>query len=343
MVFGVVVAAGMALGVPAEAGAFSMPEALFTANADDTVRFTWADACEKNTFTAPCGPWKMTLRSGKVVKLADVRVIAKDAKGTSVKYWPAPTAVSGDGRFIHYFREADDTMVVRNVATGAVEALPDAVAKPPKGLGMMDIDPRLSPNGRYLVLDYGDDRGDQKGTRPSVLVDLERGTHAEIPAAYEILGFGPDGSRLLVNRFTSKGAAEFAVFGADGRKQVSRMVPREVASNGPVALAEDGATVALVVGYSRAGAKTGLRHYNLSTGVFSSAVKLGYPRQEHPHSLYFDASGNLTLWTRLSTGDRAFAGAARYAVDPRNGDTRKKDSFGIPDKAGDSWLQLPGE
>ncbi|MFG1879899.1 hypothetical protein ACGFIV_34205 [Sphaerisporangium sp. NPDC049003] len=283
----------------------------------------------------PCGAWELTLRSGKVVKLAGAAVFPRDAKGKVDKESNAPIAVSEDGTRVVYFRESDRKLVWKDVPSGRVHSLPGTTAKIPKGLGMTDVDPTLSPSGDVVVLDYFDD----SGKRPTLAVDLGSGDVAKLPGSDTVQGFSPDGRRILVSRFTGDNTTEFAVYDTDGNQGESREVPQVVSNNSPVALADDGVTVGVVI--VPTSGKPRLRQYDLSTDSVSPAIDLGIRSKESAYRISWDESGKLALWHLRSTEDGTVTRATVSTVDPSTGDLAKVDSFKVRTGLWTWWL--PGE
>ncbi|MEV8637353.1 hypothetical protein AB0395_37510 [Streptosporangium sp. NPDC051023] len=311
----------------------SPAEAKTGAASDDSVRYAWIKGCPKKDYTVPCGKWTLTLRSGKTVKLADARVNPRQANGKVDKDASTTFAVSGDGRFVNYFR--GDKLVVRDVNSGKVRPLPGKAAVLPKGLGQSDVDTMFSPDGSIVVVDYFDDAE----KLPTLIVNLKSGKTIKLPSKNNVLSFSPDGQHLLTGRYTDDNITEFVVFDADGKESESQVVPQIVSNNSPIALADDGSTVALVI--TGSSNKVRLRTYDLASDTVSDAVPLGIPKNESSQRLYWDPAGTLTLWTGRGSGEGEVTSAVKRTVNAETGSTRKLDSFTIKNSPWTWWL--PGE
>ncbi|MEV7011142.1 hypothetical protein [Streptosporangium sp. NPDC051022] len=308
-------------------------EAKTGAASDDSVRYAWIKSCKKKDYTVPCGQWTLTLRSGKTVKLTDARVNPRLANGNVDKESSTPFAVSGDGRSVTYFK--GDKLVVRDVNSGKVRPLPGAAAVLPKGIGQNDVDTTISPDGSIVVIDYSD----SADKLPTLVVNLKSGKTIKLPSKNGLLSFSPDGQHLLTGRYTDDNITEFVVFDADGRKGASQVVPQIVSNNSPVALADDGSTVALVI--SGSSGKPRLRTYDLTSDTVSDAIPLGIPKDESPQRLYWNPAGTLTLWTGNGGGEGDLASVMKWTVNAETGATRKLDAFTIKKSPWTWWL--PGE
>ncbi|GII02380.1 TolB family protein [Planobispora takensis] len=299
----------------------------------DTVRYAWTKSCQKKDYIFPCGHWTLTMRSGKTIKLTDARTRPVNKKGKVDKESITTFAVSGDGRVVNYFK--GDKLVVRDVNTGEVRPLPGAAAVLPKGLGMDNLDTTLSPDGSIVVVDYFD----EKDRLPSMVANVKTGKVIKLSAKYAVLSFSPDGEHLLTSRYTDDNTTEFAVFDAAGEKTASQVVPQIVSNNAPIALADDGNTVALVI--TGGSGKTSLRTYDLAADTVSEAVPLGIPKKESSQRLFWNPSGILTLWTALLDEEGDVTAAVKRTVDAGSGTTRTLDSFKIKGSPWSWWL--PGE
>jgi hypothetical protein len=330
-----VTAAGVASPAEAKTGASSTTTKTAKATkASTAVRYAYLDSCQKKDYSVPCGSWMLTLRSGKTVKLPDATVFPRGANGKVDKESNAPFAVSGDGTRVVYFRKSDHKLVWKDARGGRSHSLPGTTAKVPKGLGMTDVDPTLSPDGDTAVIDYGD-----TGKLPTRVVDLGSGDVTNLPGADVVQGFSPDGRRILASRVTSDNTAELTVYDPDGSQAESREVPQVVSNNSPIALADDGVTVGVVIIPSSG--KPRLRQYDLSTDSVSPAIDLAVPSGEAPYRIYWDSSGKLTLWHLRTTGDGSVSRATASTVDPSTGDLKKMDSFKVRQGLWTWWL--PGE
>ncbi|MGW5681625.1 TolB family protein [Nonomuraea sp. NPDC003754] len=307
------------------------------AAAKSEVRYGWVAACAKKDYTVPCGPWHLALGNGKDVQLKDAVVHPTVAGGKIDKEASAPVAISGDGRLVGYFRAADRKLVIRDLASGSVKALPGTAALAPKSTGMLGVDPTFSPDGRRLVIDYYDD----PGKLPSLLVDLKTNAIHKIPGSETVQGFSPDGSHLLTTRGTDDNTTELAVYDESGTEVQSRVVPQVVANNAPIGLADDGVTVGLVIVSPQTNGKTRLRTYDLSADAVSDAVTLRLPAGESPSRLVWNTSGDVTLWTVTSDAEGNTSKAIKRALNPETGATSVRDSFRIKSGVWTWWL--PGD
>jgi hypothetical protein len=332
------VAAGVTagtVGTPAEAKTGAASATTKATTAAQAVRYVSLGSCTKKDYSVPCGSWELHFRSGAPVKLSEATVFPLNAKGKPDKEASAPIAVSDDGRRVVYFRKSDHKLVWKNVGGGRSHSLPGKAAKVPKGLGMGDVDPLLSPDGDVVVLDYNDDTG----KRPTLVVDLGSGDVAKLPGGDSVQGFSPDGRRVLVSHYTADNTTEFVVYGTDGGREESREVPQVVSNNSPVALADDGVTVGVVIVPSSG--KPRLRQYDLSTDSVSPAVDLPIPGGDTAYRLAWDGSGKLTFWHIHSNADGNVSRATASRVDPSTGHLKKIDSFKVKSRLWTWWL--PGE
>jgi hypothetical protein len=300
-----------------------------------TVRYAWLRACKKKDYEVPCGHWRLTLRNGKTVKLTDARVHPKLRNGKVEKESSATFAISGDGRYVNYFRASDGKLVVRDVATGKVRALPGRAARLPKGLGMLDVDTMLSTDGRHAIVDYYDD----KAKLPTLLIDLSTRAITELPGNENVWSLSPSGDKVLTVRGTSENTSEIVTYDAEGNEIEKRVAPQVVANNGPLAVADDGVTTAFVV--QREKGRPLVRRYDLSADQVSPAVTLKLGKYDVPSRISWNTSGSLTLWSTVSNKKGDLVGAVKRTVDPETGALRTEDSFGIRPRLLTWWL--PGE
>lgn len=303
-----------------------------------SAQYGWLNSCAKKEYTVPCGYWTLTLRGGKELKLKDATVYAKNGKGKIEKEISAPIALSGDGTSVGYFRKSDSKLVVRNLADGSVRALPGSAAKLPKGLGMNELDFTFSNDGDKVFIDYFDEATKLK----SVLVDLETDQLVSIKGDETLQGFSPNGDYVLTSRYTPDNTAEFVVYDGEGQEVGSRVVPQVVSNNSPIALNDDGQTVALVITGPTSGAPARMRTYDLSTDIVSGAVKLDYSTTaENPSRLTWESGDGLTLWNTRTDSDGNVVAAVRRQVDPETGSAVKQESFKVKQGLWAWWL--PGD
>ncbi|MEV0583096.1 hypothetical protein [Nonomuraea sp. NPDC050310] len=320
-------ASSIMIAAPAEARTAASP-----------ARYAWLDGCPKKDYTVPCGDWTLTLRNGKHVALKDAVVHPRGADGKTDKEASAPIAISGDGSSVGYFRESDNKLVVRDLAGGSVRTLPGATAKLPKGLGMNDLDLAFSNSGDKLFIDYFDAASKLK----SVVVDLTSSKVTRINGTEVMQGFSPDGAYVLTSRITADNTTEFAVYDADGQEVESRVVPQVVSNNAPVALNDDGKTVAVVITGPETTSRARLRTYDLSTDTVSDAVKLSYPPEaEYPNRITWESGDGLTLWTSRTDAEGTPVAAVQRRVNPDTGAAVRQDSFKFKRGLWTWWL--PGD
>jgi hypothetical protein len=276
----------------------------------------------------------VSLSNGKQLPVPDAQVHPV-TKGKLDKDTVTAFAVSGNGQSIAYFRTSDRQLVVRDLSTNAVHVLPGKSAKLPKGLGMGDLDTFLSADGSVIVIDYLD----QNSTLPSLIVNVKTGKIQKLNGAATVQGFSPDGSKLLATRYTDENTTQFTVYDENGNKEASQIVPQIVANNAPLALADDGTTVALII--ATPSGKQRLRVYDLASDTVGDSVDVKVPKDESPHRLFWDSSDNLTLWELRSDAQGNTIGATARKLDPSSGGTSKIDSFKIKTTLWTWWL--PGE
>ncbi|MFC4529986.1 hypothetical protein [Sphaerisporangium dianthi] len=323
--------------VPAEAftGAASAATSSGAATKGKAVRYAWVASCDKGDFAVPCGPWALTLRDGKTVRVPEATVYPRKANGKVDKESSAPFAVSGDGSRVVYFRKSDRKLVWKDVPSGRSHSLPGAAAKTPKGLDMSAVAATLSPDGDIVVVDYGD----AAGRLPTLVVHLASGEIARLPGSDTFQGFSPDGRHLLVSHATEDNTTELTVYDTDGEAGESREVPQVVSNNSPIALADDGVTVAVVI--VPTSGEPRLRQYDLSTDAVSPAVGLDLSSRDTLYRLDWDTAGKLTIWRLLSDDEGSIKRATASTVDPSNGHLKKIDSFAV--RGGIYTWWLPGE
>ncbi|GAA4225413.1 hypothetical protein GCM10023075_23060 [Streptosporangium album] len=225
----------------------------------------------------------------------------------------------------------DWTLTMRS---GKVRPLPGTAAVLPKGVSEFNVDTMLSPDGLIAVVEYF-----AEGGKPSSLVaNLKTGKVVRLPRDQSVMSFSPDGQHLLTGRLTDDNTTEFVVFDADGQKTLSQVVPQIVSNNTPIALADDGTTIALIItGQSN---KPRLHTYDLASDTVSDAVPLDIPKNEGAQTLYWGTAGAPTLWTGSGDGGTVFS-VVKRTVDAGTGATRRLDSFKVRT---DPWtLWLPGQ
>ncbi|MGI5485393.1 hypothetical protein [Microtetraspora malaysiensis] len=301
------------------------------------VRYAWVKSCaQKGTgYTMACGPWMVVMRDGTTRALADARVHPVTAAGKVNEEVMSEFNLSGDGRSAAYFRKSDGKLVVRDFATNRVRVLPGTTSRLPKGVGMDDVDAKLSYDGGRIMLDYSD-RNDKL---PTLLVDLKTGKVSAISPRLSVQGFSPDGRHLLATRSTGENTTELLVLDENGATTARRVVPQVVANNTPQAVADDGNSVAVMI--STSSGKTRLRVYDLEADSVGAAVDVKVPKNESPHQLTWDASGSLTLWNLRNNKDGDTTAIVRHSLDRDSGATSTIDTLKLGSKVYMWWL--PGE
>jgi hypothetical protein len=305
------------------------------ATAAGTIRYAWLKGCKKRDYTVPCGSWTLALANGRQLRLADARVHPVTAGGRVDKKSATTFSVSGEGKSVAYFRKSDNKLVVRDIATNKVRALPGKAAKMPKGIGMGDIDTFLSNDGSHIAIDYLD----TDFRLPSLIVNLATKKVRKVKANYTVQGFSPDGGQLLTTRYTDDNTTEFVVFDDDGDKGASQVVPQIVANNLPIALANDGTSVALMI--TTPSGKQRLRVYDLAADTVGDAVNVKVARDESALRLAWDSGESLVLWELKIDGQGNTTGATVRRLDPSSGASSTIDSFAIKKSIWGWWL--PGE
>ncbi|MFF3667255.1 hypothetical protein [Microtetraspora malaysiensis] len=301
------------------------------------VRYAWAKLCAKKgqEYNIPCGPWKVVMRDGTTRTVTDARVNPVTAAGKVDKELMSEFALSGDGRYAAYFRKSDSKLVVRDFAANRVRVLPGTTGRLPKGVGMDDVNAKLSYDGERILLDYSS--GDAKLS--TLLVDLTTGKVSTISPKLSVQDFSPDGRHLLATRSTGENTTELLVLDENGATTARRVVPQVVANNMPQAVADDGNSVAVTI--TTPSGKTRLRVYDLEADNVGAAVDVKVPKNESPYRLSWDASGSLTLWDLRNNKDGDTTGIVRRSLDPDSGATSTIDTIKLGSKIYMWWL--PGE
>ncbi|GLW99569.1 hypothetical protein [Microtetraspora sp. NBRC 16547] len=303
--------------------------------ANAQIRYVWVKSCGEKDYTVPCGSWNFVTRDGKTRTLGDARVYAVNARGKVDKESLAALAISDDGEKVAYFRKSDNKLVIRDLATNRVRALPGTASRLPKGLGMSDLVTTLSPDGSSLLIDYQD----ENDKLPSLLVNMATGKIAKLRTDLYLQGFSPDSRHVLASRYTRENTTELRVLDENGATTGRKVVPQVIANNTPQALANDGNTVAVMINMT--GGKQRLRVYDLESDSVGDAVNVNVPKNETPQQLRWDDSGNLTVWEMRSDKDGNTNGLVRRTLDPTSGGTTKTDSFPLTAKVYMWWV--PGE
>ncbi|MEV4159654.1 hypothetical protein [Nonomuraea dietziae] len=254
-----------------------------------------------------CGPWRLWLRGGGTVQLKDAQIRSLDARGRE-EVQRAPVAVDPYGRHVAYFAASDRRLVVRNVGSGGLTRVPGTAGRLPSGLRMSDVELRVGPEGRYLVLDPT-----RSSTRGVLVIEVATGKAWTLPAYASVQGFSPEG-RLLRVVLDQEESAVYRPGGAVPSAGVTVV--------GWGALTSDGATVA---GAAREGSRVLVRFYATSNAMESRApVRVKVPPAEEPRMLRWDSGSRMTLLTF----DEPRRFVAR-SVEVRGGGARMVDSFTV--------------
>ena len=284
----------------------------------DTVRYAYVRRCTENGTATPCGPWRLRMRSGRTVRLAEARVLARTAKGEKVRNRTAPFAISGDGTTVAYFRE-DGRLVVRKVAGGAPLVL---AYTPPKGSGTDLVTLYLSNTGGRLAVEAGDD----PERRPTVVYDTSTGAVAlRLPGTLAFQGFGGDGESVLAAGSRGDRITRLVAFDAGGEPLLDIRPPQVVADNAPYALSPDGGTVAFVGG---GGTDAALGLYDPRTGTLRR-IPVRIPDDDLVDALGW--SGETQVTVRLSRIAARSDAIRVLEVDTATGTARTRESYTIGD------------
>ncbi|MEW9534093.1 TolB family protein [Microbispora sp. NPDC049125] len=216
----------------------------------------------------PIGPWRLRLRGGRLIRLTD-------AMFTDPLSWPILTP---HGSQVAYYRKSDGALVVRDLSTGKVRAVPGRFSR--EG-GLC----KLSPGGRFLVV---------CGQPYQVVNTITGQTHTLPSGYYGKLSFSPDNKYVLFHRATDPNL----VSRDPGITEVFSTETWTVVYRGTQvgALRMGGSIVAYVdAQFSR---PTYIRFWNLATGASAgSAIKV--PVGETPRALVWDQAGHLDVLTYL--------------------------------------------
>ncbi|WP_283135403.1 hypothetical protein [Rhizohabitans arisaemae] len=196
----------------------------------NTIRHATLDRCKVLTQHA-CGPWRLSLRNGKRITLADAQVHPRDKRGKPILERMAAMAISGQGRQVAYIRAADHRIVVRDLG-GDVHVMPRK-SLPTRG---DDVTLRLSLDGTYLAID-------------NQIFDVNRGVKlAELPWEATIEGFSGDGNEVLTVKPLKDERLELTSYSLRGELLARATLKSDdeptAYSYVPYALGTDGHTVA---------------------------------------------------------------------------------------------------
>jgi hypothetical protein len=161
-------------------------------------------------------------------------------------------SLSPDGTKIALFTSLDTPMVIRDLVTGDVTAVPDLGSSMAAG----ELRPWVtfpgefsvwSADGRHVAVMV--DRGSAAGTGGIGVIDVATGRLRVVPVGVQSpLGFGPDGQLLTMDSRSVDGElASVAVVAPEINRRTSLVLPNDVGQGGGDArLSPDGAQVALL-------------------------------------------------------------------------------------------------
>ncbi|GAA1619115.1 hypothetical protein GCM10009733_014330 [Nonomuraea maheshkhaliensis] len=278
--------------LPSGAAQASVPSGAAQASAKkDFVRYADNSCVGKNGKVRRCAPWRLRLRSGRVVRLPDARVFT--GEGILAK---TPFALSPHGSQAAYFRLSDNALVIREVTTGNVRVVPGLrypVTGPPPLLA-------LSPAGRYVILKRealmpAPPSEPLNLQVPRKVVDTVTGQTRTLPPGELPLSFSPDNAHLL----TFRQDGDYNVVYSTRTWTEVRRGPRLSGRFGSLAM--DGTTIAH------------LRDENLpdhivftdvTTGRRTARAPISLPPGELGHWLLFDRANNLDVRTSTTPKGR---------------------------------------
>lgn len=246
--------------------------------------------------------WRLWMRSGRVLDLKNAI--------------PSPLAVSPHGAELAYFRRSDSVLVVRDITTGKVRAVPGVTRPPGDGVGL-----RLSPLARFalITVNWGAPR----------VVDTFTGREQRFPFKPSRISFSPDNTYVLA--YFADSSPGYAVI-------FSTRTWTEVRRGGPVvgALSMDGTKVADVE-WAAEGSKVRVR--DVTTGAQVGRTVTLRPGQSEA-ALAWNRAGHLDIllitrmtdeppkrrmtleWRRVNDGMRlldTFTASADHAQLPAGG------------------------
>ncbi|WP_228646747.1 hypothetical protein [Microtetraspora sp. AC03309] len=307
-----------AVGAPAtaaqaQAQAQARTQTQARAGAHDMIRYASVKGCpDKEYGNTPCGSWRLSMHSGKVMPLSDALVWPRDAKGKSVEYMAAPIAVSGDGRSVAYFRKSDRRLVVREVG-GAVHVMPRI-----KGLSMVSAGISLSQDGGHLLLDYYDAKDDRQPSRVYDVSDPGQGT--ALPATAVNASFSGDGESVLAELGTEDNTTALVAYDSSGTELARIEPPQVVVNNSPRALSSDGRTVAVFAGSS-------LKLYDMATDQLVRSLRVKLPGKTAPYMV--DWTGENEVTVHIDRGKSMWIGE----FDTETGAGKVRDTYSLPKDA----------
>ncbi|MCT9930870.1 hypothetical protein N5079_11635 [Planotetraspora sp. A-T 1434] len=312
------------LPVSAPALAATATPAQAEANGGHSIRYASVKACKtRDGAQFPCGPWRLGLRGGRQVVLKDALVWPRASNGKTTKSMTAPMAVSGDGETVAYFRKSDGRVVVRELG-GAVHVMPKIAL--PRGVGMEELDLKLSLDGGHLAVEYYDEANRQ----PTRVFDTSHpGKPGEIPGNTIFQGFSGDGQAVLAGVTTDDNTIQLVTYDTGGNELSRVEPPQVVANNEPQTLSSDGRTVAFLTG---TGHKPALNLYDLGTDQIVRTIRFKLPQENLPYMLDWTGDHQITMHV-TGAGDMAGAPMTILELDTDTGAVKVRDSYKMPKDA----------
>ncbi|MEU4540597.1 hypothetical protein AB0G15_37750 [Streptosporangium sp. NPDC023825] len=215
----------------------------------------------------------------------------------------APLALSPNGRYVAYFQRRGGALVVREVATGEVRAVPGVMWS--NALRAARVD--LSPGGRYVVLGVGWEHR---------ILDTYSGESIPVSPGLRPWSFSPDAKFVLVVDNTFQAVIySMSPFAERGRVPVGG------------ALGPGGETVAHFTARD-----TGIRLWNVPTGGIPRHDPIAVPVDRTPTRMRWNGAGRLDLQTVIPRRTRKGGGTRYtwYRVDQESGGTERVSGFVVP-------------
>ncbi|MEU7893833.1 hypothetical protein AB0B45_13320 [Nonomuraea sp. NPDC049152] len=288
--------------------------AIAHADSAGTARVAWVGSCDdKDEISHACGAWRVRLRSGGQIKVADAAATSVDAHGRKTEE-TGKFAISADGEWIVYERKSDHRLAVRRTSGGRVTLLPKSLTR----LGTDIVRVWLSPSGDRVLLEYSE-TGEKE---PGKIVTVATGKIVKLPAGDDLEGFSGDGDEALALRYNTDNTTTLVALGADG-STVAQVPPQVVINASTRALAADGRTVAVF-----AGAQPKLRLYDLSTDRLAAAVDLRLKKGTVVYHAQWTGEDQLTVKVQ-SGGDGKPTVVRVLTVDTGTGAVKPVDTFTV--------------
>ncbi|GAA2392573.1 hypothetical protein [Nonomuraea africana] len=283
-----------------------------------TARVAWVGSCEDaDGISVPCGKWRVRLRAGGTVTVADAAATAVDARGRKADS-VGKFAISGDGQWILYERAKDHRLVVRKVAGGRGTVLPASLSR--KGTEPMRV--WLSPAGDRVLVEY------DEGREPGKIVTVATGKIVKLPAADDLEGLSGDGDEALAMRYNNDNTTTLVAHGMDGHS-VAKVPPQVVVNAATRALSADGHTVAVLIsGNTETRQPPKLRLYDLATDRLSASMTLPLKPDASVYLAHWSGDGRLTVKAQTG-GDEKPTVVRVLTVDTTTGAAKPVDTFTV--------------